>query len=88
MSRVMSNFSFPHHCTVCSSSEAGIVSVTSSCHQAPPEGRPEISRRRQTQQRFVRLPVLLFHTPAIVKLLWMVGLSFLPLTFFKEMLNR
>ena len=32
--------------------------------------------------------MLLFHTPAVVKLLTMVGLFFLPLTFFKEMLNR
>ena len=32
--------------------------------------------------------VILSHTPAIVELLLKVGLSFLPLMFFKEILNR
>ena len=32
--------------------------------------------------------ILLFHTLAIVKLSWMVGLSFLQLTFFQKMQNR
>ena len=32
--------------------------------------------------------MLLFHTPAIVQLLWKVSLSFLPLTFFPKKQNH